>query len=427
VSRIEGTTRIVAARTALLLALLGTSACFSPGSAGAPGLGDLDRGLYEASGAVAPRHPVTGRPVLNVVPEAAEIRLARDFWRDHREEALARGLAVDPPGPRLERIRRVFGRLTAVAHRPQLPWEVHLVDDPTPNAFTAGGGLVVVLSGLFDSGMVDEHDDDALAVVLAHEIAHVAMLHPPTRVTWLGVGGVIASGTQDPYYQAAYTHEQEAEADRLSVLYLALAGIDPLAASRLWARVAERAPDSAARAGYRHDHPVGEERVAITREAGLAVERYRRRGRHPNHRAILADNVLYPRARDEGYRAGRGLTRAATAVVDGFRTHRRAARARDERRAAALAQARVRVIGTWYQPGPDGSPGLVVDVWNGAARPVAGMGISLAYWNRGNLIYMEDCRARVAIAPSSSATLHCPRQGVEADRIEPRVSEVSWR
>jgi hypothetical protein len=403
----------------------------------APDLENLDRGLYEASGAVAPRHPVTGRPVLNVVPESLEVRMARDFWEQYREAALARGAAVDPPGERLAVVRRRFAQLVAVAHRPGLPWEVHLVEDPAPNAFTAGGGLVVVLTGLFDAGWIEDDDEDedgAVAAVLAHEIAHVAMLHPPTRVTWLGIGGAVHSGAKDPYYQAAYTHEQEAEADRLSVLYLALAGIDPEAAPELWEGLAERegdaaAPggDAAARAGYLHDHPVSAERVAITREAADRVERYRTRGRNPRARAILADNVLYPRARDPGYRPGSGVARAARAVLDGFRTHQRAARSRDERRAAARAQASVRVVATWNGPGPDGGPGLVVDVWNGADRAIGALGMSLAYWSGGQMIYLEDCRARVTIAPRTTHALRCPRQGIEADRIEPRVVEVSWR
>jgi len=394
----------------------------------APDLQALDRGLYEASGAVAPRHPVTGRPVLNVVPEALEIRMAHDFWEEYREAALVRGTAVDPRGERLDLVRRRFAELVAVAHRPELPWEVHLVEDATPNAFTAGGGLVVVLSGLFDSGLIDDDDaEGGAAAVLAHEIAHVAMLHPPTRVTWLGVGGAISSGAQDPYYRAAYTHEQEAEADRLSVLYLALAGMEPESATKLWQRFAEREGHAAARSGYLHDHPVSAERVAITRQAARQVERYRVRGRNPRARAILADNVLYPAGRDEGYRPGSGLTRAATAVLDGVRTHRRAAHSRDARRAAASAQARVRVVGTWHAAGLDGGPGLVVDVWNGADRTVGELGMSLAYWSRGALIYLEDCRARVTIEPRTTGILRCPRQNVEADRIEPRVVEVAWR
>jgi len=151
------------------------------------------------------------------------------------------------------------------------------------------------------------------------------------------------------------------------------------------------------------------------------------RGRNPRHRAIRADNVLYPRAPDEDYRPGGGLTRAATAMLESFRLHRRAARSRDARRAAAGHQARVRVIGTWPGPAADGSPGLVVDVLNGSGRPLAAVAMSLAYWADGAMVFVEDCRGRVAIPPGASGTLRCPRQGIETDRIEPRVVDVTWR
>jgi predicted Zn-dependent protease len=308
-----------------------------------------------------------------------------------------------------------------------LPWEVHLVEDPSPNAFTAGGGLVVVLSGLWNE-ILGDRDEERLAAVLAHEIAHVAMLHPPTRVTWLGVGGVVSSDANDPYYRAAYNHEQEAEADRLSTLYLALSGYDPLAASRLWARVAEQSDESAARARFLHDHPMSAERVAITREAGRAVARYRKPGRrNPSADAILTDNVLYPRVESDRYQTGDGIVRAAMAALDVFRVHRRTTRSRDARRTAADDQARVRVVGTWHGRTPDGDPGLVVEVWNGGRRAVSGLRITLGYWSRGDLVLIDECEQHVAIAPGSARTLICLRQGMQSDRIEPRVSEVAWR
>lgn len=415
-------------RRAILAGLL--AAGLAPAAApadGPPDLRTLDRHIYEATGAVAPRHPVTGRPVLNVVPETLEVRLARDFFRDYAAQARARGARVDPPGRRLARVRRVFARLVDVAHRRTLPWEVHLVDDPTPNAFTAGGGLVVVLSGLWEEVLTDG-DEAALAAVLAHEIAHVTLLHPPRRVTWLGVGGTVSRNPQDPYYRAAYTHEQEAEADRLSTLYLALAGYDPLAASRLWERVAAQSEESAARARFLHDHPMSAERVSITREAGRAVSRYWKRGRrNPGSDAILEDNVLHPRVSDARYRTGDGLMNAALAALDVLRVHRRTTRERDQRRASADHQARVRVVGTWHTRMADGQPGLAVDVWNGGQRVVDGLQVSLAYWNRGAMVFIDECEHAVSIPPGTARSVTCLRQGVESDRIEPRIGAVRWR
>jgi hypothetical protein len=173
---------------------------------------------------------------------------------------------------------------------------------------------------------------------------------------------------------------------------------------------------------------VSRQRVAITREAASLVERYRRAGhRNPRHAAIRADNVLYPRAPDDGYRPGDGLLRAGTALLDSFRLHRRAAQSRDERRAAVHDMGRVRVIGSWPGRTADGDPGLVLDVWNGGARAIAELNVVLAYWTGGAMILIEDCNAAVRIPPQATGTLTCPRQPMEADRIEPRVSHVAWR
>lgn len=399
------------------------------GADGPPGIETVDRTIYEATGAIAPRHPVTGKRVFNVVPEALEVKLAREFFRDYTEEAHARGIAIDPPGERLARLRRTFDRLVAVAHRRNLPWEVHLVDDATENAFTPGGGLVVVLAGLWN-GMLDvppgsegQDPDEALAAVLAHEIAHVTLLHPPQRVSWLRVGGAISKDPDDPYYRAAYTLEQEAEADRLSTLYLALAGFDPLAAARLWRRVSARGPDSAAASRFLHDHPVHRERIEITEEAGRQVAQYWRPGRrHPRSAAILADNVLYPRVADDGYRRGDGFGNAARTVLDVFRVHKRASEGRDERRASVDDHSRIRIVGTW----PEGGEALAVDVWNGGRRTVRGLRFAVAYWNRGHMVLVDECEQAVPIEPGTARAVSCLRQGVESDRIEPRITDVRW-
>ena len=69
------------------------------------------------------------------VAEIPCILLAHPIFRsidqhdDHHSRYLriGEGIAVDPVGPRLDQIHRVFSDLTAVAHRQHLPWEIHLV------------------------------------------------------------------------------------------------------------------------------------------------------------------------------------------------------------------------------------------------------------------------------------------------------------
>jgi predicted Zn-dependent protease len=57
---------------------------------------------------------------------------------------------------------------------PELRIEVHYDDAPVVNAFATLGGHIVVYQGLLES----VPDENALAMVLAHEIAHVRHRHP---------------------------------------------------------------------------------------------------------------------------------------------------------------------------------------------------------------------------------------------------------
>ena len=105
------------------------------------------------------------------------------------------------------------------------------------------------------------HDDDELAAVMAHEIAHVTCRHVTERLsmsqsinvvgqavdlaaTIFGFGGtydvarnVFSVGTA--IWMPAYSRKDEAEADRVGIMYMADAGYDPRAAIRIWQRAAE--------------------------------------------------------------------------------------------------------------------------------------------------------------------------------------------
>ena len=74
------------------------------------------------------------------------------------------GLVDDP---RLQAfVQGVGKRLAAGSERPELPWEFHVVDDPTPNAFALPGGYIYVTRGMLTL-MTSEAQ---LASVLGHEI-----------------------------------------------------------------------------------------------------------------------------------------------------------------------------------------------------------------------------------------------------------------
>ncbi|MBL4582354.1 MAG: M48 family metallopeptidase, partial [Gammaproteobacteria bacterium] len=63
------------------------------------------------------------------------------------------------------------------------------VDDPTVNAWCMPGGMVVVYTGIMDL----TEDDDELAVVMGHEIAHAIARHGNERMSQ-GLGVQVAMG-----------------------------------------------------------------------------------------------------------------------------------------------------------------------------------------------------------------------------------------
>eukprot|EP01025_Chloroclados_australasicus_P019312 TRINITY_DN20532_c0_g1_i7.p4 TRINITY_DN20532_c0_g1~~TRINITY_DN20532_c0_g1_i7.p4 ORF type:complete len:262 (+),score=34.21 TRINITY_DN20532_c0_g1_i7:1923-2708(+) len=58
-------------------------------------------------------------------------------------------------------------------------WEVFAIQSQTPNAFVVPGGKIVVFTGLMD---ILNRDEDELAVVVAHEVAHVVARHSAERI-----------------------------------------------------------------------------------------------------------------------------------------------------------------------------------------------------------------------------------------------------
>jgi predicted Zn-dependent protease len=163
-------------------------------------------------------------------------------------------------------LRRVGERIAYVA-APDLPnaqWEFVVFDDAEQiNAFAMPGGKVAVYTGIFK---VAKTEDD-LAIVVGHEIAHVAAGHGNERVSQqlLTAGGFIAlqvglddmdrldeqllmaaygAGTTISFI-LPYSRHHESEADEIGLIYAAKAGYDPRAAIGFWERMEAQKAGSA--------------------------------------------------------------------------------------------------------------------------------------------------------------------------------------
>jgi predicted Zn-dependent protease len=209
------------------------------------GLGLLAAALSAAlaSCATAP----SGRSQLLLVSESQMSQLgATSFEQLKRSDKLAR----DPV--RLGQVQCVVRALSA-----SLPsrtgWEVQLFDDPNPNAFALPGGKVGVNTGMFTVA----RNQDQLAGVIAHEMAHVIFRHAGERVSQqmaAGVGiqalGAYTGSRTSPQntrmlmsalglgaqlgVMLPFSRKHESEADIYGQQYMARAGFDPNGAVALW-------------------------------------------------------------------------------------------------------------------------------------------------------------------------------------------------
>jgi predicted Zn-dependent protease len=160
-------------------------------------------------------------------------------------------------GPEVERVRRVAQRLAAATgdEARGFDWRVTVVRDPQINAFCLPGGKIVVYTGILPVAQ----NDNGLATVMGHEMAHATARHGSERVlrqkatqtfmtgvqfsmadmSWeqqRAVMAAVGAGAQFGVLMP-FGREHENEADQIGLMYMARAGYDPREALSFWERM----------------------------------------------------------------------------------------------------------------------------------------------------------------------------------------------
>ena len=179
-------------------------------------------------------------------------------------------------------------RLAANANLPA-PLRVDVVDVPLVNAFAMPGGRIYLFRPILEmAGGPDE-----VAGILAHEIGHVvnrdslrALVHGGALSLVIGVilgdvtGGSMLAVFGKVLGGQAYSRENEAEADRISVDLMREAGADPRAINLFFRRISPLGPRNRSVTDLLAAHPVTEDRIA-------AVEALAGKGGEGSLRPIL--------------------------------------------------------------------------------------------------------------------------------------------
>jgi len=137
------------------------------------------------------RNPVTGKSELALVSESQEIQMGKQASQD-----VAQSIGLYKDAKLDSYVSTVGKRMAAASERPNLPWEFHVVDDASVNAFALPGGFIYVTRGLLAS----INDEAELATVVGHEIGHVTNRHSVQQISkqelaqiGLGVGSIVSS------------------------------------------------------------------------------------------------------------------------------------------------------------------------------------------------------------------------------------------
>jgi predicted Zn-dependent protease len=133
-------------------------------------------------------------------------------------------------------------------------WTFNTVDDPTVNAWCMPGGRVVFYTGILPI----TKDEAGLAVVMGHEIAHAVARHGNERMSQgmliMGTGLTLdiltaeqpetsralllqSFGVGSALGSLAFSRSHETEADRMGLIFMAMAGYDPREAPKFWERM----------------------------------------------------------------------------------------------------------------------------------------------------------------------------------------------
>jgi predicted Zn-dependent protease len=135
-------------------------------------------------------------------------------------------------------------------------WEFNLVNSKDVNAFCLPGGKVIINEGI----LAVTQTEAALAVVMGHEIAHAIARHGNERMSQgllVATGGLALqialsqnpSETNNLFLQSyglgtqmgilKYSRTHESEADKIGLIFCAMAGYNPQEAIGFWERMSK--------------------------------------------------------------------------------------------------------------------------------------------------------------------------------------------
>ena len=215
--------------------------------------------------------------VRKLVPAETLENSARQQYSQVLADAKAKNALAPEGHPQLVRLHTIAKKL--IPHTAQWnprsrdwKWQVNLIGSKQLNAWCMPGGKIAFYTGIIDQLQLD---DDQIAMIMGHEMAHALREHARERLAksqvtsiglsvasqLLGLGqlGNVAADLGTQLLSLKYSRDDETEADLVGLEIAARGGYRPEASVELWKKM------QAASAGkgpeFMSTHPSGANRI----------------------------------------------------------------------------------------------------------------------------------------------------------------------
>lgn len=228
--------------------------------------------------------PVTGRKQLSLISNSEILPMSFSNYKsvlDSSKLSTNKNQAemVKRVGTRIQHaVEQFMAEHNASNQLKGYAWEFNLIDENIVNAWCMPGGKVVFYTGI----MPICEDEKGVAVVMGHEVAHAVANHGSERMSQgliQQMGGEalnVAMATKPDETRALFgtayglasnygamlpfSRLHESEADKMGLIFMAMAGYDPREAPKFWERMAAQS-GGAAPPEFMSTHPAHATRI----------------------------------------------------------------------------------------------------------------------------------------------------------------------
>lgn len=245
--------------------------------------------------------PLTGRSRLSLVDDSALQQQAAIGYQQLLSDPTTKVVSTNSANTQM--VKRVGNKIAAAVTQymnangfgdqiKNYKWEFNLIESKEINAWCMPGGKVAIYTGILPV----TKDEAGLATVMGHEVAHAIAQHSAERASQMqlaqvggaAVGVASSNSKYADYINAAYGiggqltilkygRNQELEADKMGLSFMAMAGYNPNTAIGFWQRMAQASAGAQKPAAFLSTHPSDDQRIAqIQRDLPAAMKYYKK-------------------------------------------------------------------------------------------------------------------------------------------------------